>query len=59
MQHLQQAAFDGALALPAPMQVLFAMPVWAAPQPVIVVDPRRAPAPAAPVVPSRAPGVNI
>lgn len=59
MQQLQQAAFDGAFALREPMPVLFAMPAWAAPGPVIIVDPGRAPVPAAPPAPSRAPGVHI
>lgn len=60
MGQLQHAAFDGAFALPAPMQVLFAVPAWAAPGPVIVVDPGRAPAaPAVPAAPPRAPGVHI
>jgi len=59
MQQLQHAAFDGAFALPAPMPVLFAVPAWAAPGPVIVVDPGRAPAPAVPAAAPRAPGVHI
>jgi hypothetical protein len=59
MQQLQHAAFNGAFALPAPMPALFAMPVWAVPQPMIVVDPGRAPAPTAPAAQPRAPGVHI
>ncbi len=63
MRQLQRVAFDGqfdgAFALPAPMPVLFAVPAWAAPGPVIVVEPSRAPAPAAPAAPSHAPGVHI
>jgi len=60
MQQLQHATFDDAFTLPAPMQVLFAVPAWAAPGPVIVMDPGRAPGvPAAPVAPARAPGVHI
>jgi hypothetical protein len=65
MQQLQQAAFDEPFAMPAPMPVLFAVPAWAAPAPVIVVDPGRGPAqtapvaPVAPVAPQRSPGVHI
>ena len=59
MQQLQHAAFNGALAQPAPMPVLFAVPVWAAPRPVIIVEPSRAPVPPAPSTPPRAPGVHI
>jgi hypothetical protein len=62
MQQLQQAAFDGAFGLPAPMQVLFAVPAWSAPTPVVIVDPGRAPAPtpASPAAaPQRTPGVHI
>lgn len=59
MRQLQHVAFDGAFALPAPMPVLFAVPAWAAPGPMIVVEPSRAPAPAAPAAPSHAPGVHI
>jgi len=59
MRQLQHAAFDGTFALPAPMPVLFAVPAWAAPRPVIVLDPGRAAAPAVPAAPPRAPGVHI
>ncbi|HEY4296648.1 MAG TPA: hypothetical protein VGM85_09255 [Paraburkholderia sp.] len=59
MQQLQHAAFNGTFALPAPMPVLFAMPAWAAPGPVIVVAPGRAPAPAAPTAQPQAPRVHI
>lgn len=59
MQQLQHASFDGAFALPAPMPVLFAVPAWAAPGPVIVVDPGPASAPPAPATQPRAPGVHI
>ena len=61
MQQLQNVAFSGALALPAPMPVLFAVPTWVEAQPVIVVEPARAaatPAPA-PAALARAPGVHI
>jgi hypothetical protein len=58
MQQLQQAAFNGGFAMPAPVPVLFAVPVWAVPGPVIVVDPARAPAAPA-VAPPRAPGVKV
>lgn len=59
MQQFQQAAFNGSLAMPAPMPVLLAVPAWATPQPVIVVYPGpargRAATPAA--APQRVPGV--
>lgn len=59
MQQLQHAAFTGDFALPAPMPVLFAMPEWAVPEPVIVVAPGRAAGPAAPAEQPQAPGVHI
>lgn len=62
MQQLQNAAFAGAFALPAPVPTLFAVPAWAAPGPVIVVYPDRGSAPAAPAAPAvqpRAPGVHV
>ncbi|QGZ66576.1 hypothetical protein [Paraburkholderia acidisoli] len=69
MQQFQQAAFNGGFAMPAPTPVLFAVPTWAVPGPVIVVAPgqnalqRQAPAPAAPAAPAvtqpHAPGVHI
>jgi len=59
MQQLQHAAFDGAFALPAPVPTLFAVPAWAAPEPVIVVYPGHSAVPAAPARQPRAPGVHI
>ncbi|AJZ63722.1 hypothetical protein [Paraburkholderia fungorum] len=59
MQQLQHAAFDSQFALQQPMPVLFAVPAWAVPGPVIVVDQSRAPVPPAPAAPSKAPDVHI
>lgn len=59
MQQLQHATFNGPFALPAPMPALFAMPVWAVPEPMIVVYPGHAAAPATPAAQPRAPGVHI
>ncbi|HKR42699.1 MAG TPA: hypothetical protein VJU59_23995 [Paraburkholderia sp.] len=62
MQQLQQAAFSGQFAMPTPMPVLFAVPAWAMPGPVIVVYPGHAPAPASgqppAIVPPHTPAVK-
>ncbi|MDR3098798.1 MAG: hypothetical protein LBV73_17215 [Paraburkholderia sp.] len=47
MMMLQQAAFAGGFAMPAPQSVVFAVPMWAMPDPVVIVEPvQRAPVPA-------------
>lgn len=61
MMALQQAAFAGAFASPAPQQnAVFATPVWAMPQPVVILVPAQ-PRPQQPqqAQPKRAPGVDI
>jgi hypothetical protein len=54
MLALQQAAFAGTFAMPAPQAVVFAAPMWAIPEPVVVVVPaqRGAPPAAAPAKPA-------
>jgi hypothetical protein len=57
MMALQHAAFGGAFAVPAPQNVVFAVPVWAMPDPIVIVDPaQRAPAPAP--APARSPAIK-
>ncbi|NLP63275.1 hypothetical protein [Paraburkholderia sacchari] len=64
MLAFQHAAFGG-FAVPAPRNVVFAVPLWAMPDPVVIVEPaQRAPAPAVapqnplPGAPARAPGIR-
>ncbi|AXK62737.1 hypothetical protein [Burkholderia sp. IDO3] len=58
MMVLQHVALANALAMPMPQPVGFAMPMWAMPEPVVVIVPAQpptrsiAPAPAAPVRPT-------
>lgn len=58
MMTLQHVAFGDALAMPMPQPVGFAMPMWAMPEPVVVIVPAQpptqsiAPAPAAPARPA-------
>jgi hypothetical protein len=59
LQQLQNVAVSGALTLPAPMPVLFAVPSRVGAQPVIIVEPARAPAAPAPNPSVRAPGMHI
>lgn len=61
MTMLQHAAFAGGFAVPAPQHVVFAVPLWAMPDPVVIVEPaQRAPVPAvAPATPpARSPGIK-
>ncbi|WP_028221643.1 hypothetical protein [Paraburkholderia oxyphila] len=61
MMALQHAAFAGGFAVPAPQHVVFAVPLWAMPDPVVIVEPaQRAPVPAvAPAdTPARSPGIK-
>ncbi|CAB3786071.1 hypothetical protein LMG28688_02202 [Paraburkholderia caffeinitolerans] len=58
---LQHSAFAGGFAVPAPQNVVFAVPLWAMPDPVVIVEPvQRAPAPAVapPTAPTRSPGIK-
>ncbi|WP_261543727.1 hypothetical protein [Burkholderia multivorans] len=65
MMALQHVALANAFAMPMPQPVAFAMPMWAMPEPVVVLVPAQPPAkrpaaPAAPAVPAaRGPQVNI
>ncbi|MBJ9619991.1 hypothetical protein KTE49_00625 [Burkholderia multivorans] len=62
MMALQHIALANAFAMPMPQPVAFAMPMWAMPEPVVVLVPAQPPAkrPAAPAVPAaRGPQVNI
>ncbi|KVF20173.1 hypothetical protein WJ07_21395 [Burkholderia vietnamiensis] len=58
MMALQHAAFANLFAMPAPQPVGFAMPMWAMPEPVVVIVPAQpstrsvAPAPSAPARPA-------
>jgi hypothetical protein len=61
MMMLQHAAFAGGFAVPAPQQAVFAVPLWAMPDPVVIVEPaQRAAVPAvAPATPpARSPGIK-
>ncbi|WP_433705974.1 hypothetical protein [Paraburkholderia sacchari] len=64
MMALQHVAFNG-FAVPAPRNVVFAVPLWVMPDPVVIVEPaQRAPVPAVapqnplPSAPARAPGIR-
>lgn len=59
MRQLQYATFNGSFTLSQPMPVLSAMPAWLAPEPVVVVNPNRAPASATSAAPLRTLGVHI
>jgi hypothetical protein len=58
MMALQHVAFANAFAMPMPQPVAFAMPLWAMPEPVVVLVPAQpstralAPAPSAPARPA-------
>ncbi|MBP0606243.1 MULTISPECIES: hypothetical protein [Burkholderia] len=53
MMALQHIALANAFAMPMPQPVEFAIPAWAAPQPVLVIAPARPPMPsAAPAAPA-------
>ncbi|KVT44050.1 hypothetical protein [Burkholderia multivorans] len=56
MMALQRVAFANAFGMPAPQSVGFAMPMWAMPEPVVVIVPAqpsaRSASPAAPAVPA-------
>ncbi|MFX1767143.1 hypothetical protein PWP93_32100 [Paraburkholderia sp. A1RI-2L] len=65
MMALQHAAFADGFAMPAPRNVVFAVPLWAMPDPVVIVEPtQRVPAPAVapqnplPTAPARSPGIR-
>ncbi|WP_396332635.1 hypothetical protein [Burkholderia anthina] len=65
MMALQHVAFGDAFAMPMPQPVGFAMPLWAMPEPVVVIVPAQpstqsiAPAPAAPARPAaRGPAIK-
>ncbi|PLZ02883.1 hypothetical protein CY652_08150 [Burkholderia sp. WAC0059] len=58
MLALQHAALVGSFALPAPQDVVFSAPLWAMPDPVVVVYPVEGAAPAS-APPARSPGLRV
>ncbi|RDU97742.1 hypothetical protein [Trinickia dinghuensis] len=58
MMALQHAAFAGTFAVPAQQAVVFSAPMWAMPEPVVVVVPARRVAPPAAVVPAKPAGIK-
>lgn len=58
MLALQQAAFADTFAMPAQQAVVFAAPMWAMPEPVVVVVPAQRVAPPAAVAPAKPAGIK-
>lgn len=61
MMAFQNAVFGNALTLPTTQAVVFALPAWALPTPVVFIDPAQfaaPPATPAPATPAHAPGLK-
>lgn len=58
MLALQQAAFADTFTMPAQQAVVFAAPMWAMPEPVVVVVPAQRAAPPAAVAPAKPAGIK-